>query len=158
MTTHAPTAPRDTGRIATLAAGPATMAPDFAPALVVGDMVYTSGQLPVKNGSLAGFGLVGDTVTVEHGAQLARLCTANAIAAISDVVDLSRVAQVVKLTGFVASASGFSEQPAVMNGASSLLLEVFGEAGRHTRSAIGVAALPRNAPVEVELIVKLTPS
>src|SRR4051794_5111474 len=156
MTPTTRVAPLDTVEIAALAAEAATVAPDFAPALVVGDLVYTSGQLPLKDGSLEGSGLVGRTVTVEQGAHLARLCTANAIAAIADVVDLSRVEQVVKLTGYVASADGFHEQPSVMNGASSLLKEVFGEAGRHTRSAIGVAALPRNAPVEVELIVKIT--
>ena len=145
----------DTNRILALAEAAPTAAPEFAPALIVGDLVYTSGQLPMKDGALAGEGILGETVTVAQGASLARLCTANAIAAIADVVDLSRVECVVKLTGFVASGPDFHDQPAVMNGASSLLEEVFGEAGRHTRSAIGVASLPRNAPVEVELIVKL---
>src|SRR3954447_15184634 len=107
MTPTARVASLDTAEITARASDSPTCTPDFAPALVVGDLVYTSGQLPLKDGSLAGAGLLGDTVTVEHGAFLARLCTANAIAAIADVVELSRIEQVVKLTGFVASADGF---------------------------------------------------
>ncbi|MBN9605448.1 MAG: RidA family protein [Actinomycetales bacterium] len=136
-----------------LAATPSSAPPEFAPAHRVGDLVYTSGQLPIDDEGLAATGLLGRDVTVERGGQLARLCTANALAAIAEVVDLSHIERVVKLTGFVASAPGFHEQPEVMNGASSLLREVLGSAGAHTRSAIGVAALPRNAPVEVELVV-----
>lgn len=148
-------APLTMTQITVRASAAATAAPDFAPALQVGDLVYTSGQLPLIDGALAAEGLLGDTITVEEGAHLARLCTANAIAAIAVVADLARVKQIVKLTGFVASADGFHEQPSVMNGASSLLWEAFGEAGLHTRSAIGVASLPRNATVEVELIVRI---
>jgi enamine deaminase RidA (YjgF/YER057c/UK114 family) len=128
----------------------------YVPAVVTGRYVYTSGQLPVVNGELLATGKVGAEIDPEQAAELAARCALNAIAAIKSVIgDLDKVVRVVKVVGFVASDPAFSGQPAVMNGASNLLLEAFGEAGRHARSAVGVAVLPRNAPVEVEVIVEV---
>lgn len=130
----------------------------YVPAVVAGDLVWTSGQLPFVDGELPATGLVGEgegLVPPVDAAQLARICALNALAAIASVVDLDRVARVVKVVGFVASAPGFGGQPQVVNGASRLLGEVFGEVGRHARSAVGVAALPLGAPVEVEVVAAL---
>ena len=128
----------------------------YVPAVVTGRYVYTSGQLPVVNGELVATGKVGVEIHPDQAAELAARCALNAIAAIKSVIgDLDKVVRVVKVVGFVASDPDFSGQPAVMNGASNLLLEAFGEAGRHARSAVGVAVLPRNAPVEVEVIVEV---
>jgi enamine deaminase RidA (YjgF/YER057c/UK114 family) len=128
----------------------------YVPAVVTGRYVYTSGQLPVVNGELVAIGKVGVEIDPDQAAELAARCALNAIAAIKSVIgDLDKVVRVVKVVGFVASDPDFSGQPAVMNGASNLLLEAFGEAGRHARSAVGVAVLPRNAPVEVEVIVEV---
>jgi enamine deaminase RidA (YjgF/YER057c/UK114 family) len=128
----------------------------YVPAVRSGDHVYVSGQLPFVAGALPATGKVGAGVTAEEAAGLARTCALNALAAVDDLVGLDSVAQVVKVTGFVASAPDFTGQPAVLNGASELFGAVFGDAGRHVRSAVGVAALPLDAPVEVELIVRLT--
>lgn len=126
----------------------------YVPAVRDGRYVYTSGQLPLVAGKLAGEGLVGEQVSAEQGYDLARTCALNAIAAVkSQIGDLDKVARVVKVVGFVASAPGFTGQPAVINGASELIAAAFGEAGAHARSAVGVAALPLGAPVEVEMIV-----
>jgi enamine deaminase RidA (YjgF/YER057c/UK114 family) len=130
----------------------------YIPAVRTGDLVYTSGQLPLVDGAMAQTGLVGDVVTAEQAKALARTCALNALAAIDDLVGLESVTRVVKVVGFVASAPGFSAQPEVINGASELLGEVFGDAGRHARSAVGVAALPRDASVEVEVVVEVTPA
>lgn len=128
----------------------------YVPAVLSGRYVYTSGQLPVVDGELIATGKVGVEIEPEHAAELAARCALNAIAAIKSVIgDLDKVVRVVKVVGFVASDPDFSGQPAVMNGASTLLLEAFGDAGRHARSAVGVAVLPRNAPVEVEVIVEV---
>lgn len=128
----------------------------YVPAVLTGRYVYTSGQLPVVDGELIAMGKVGDTIDPEQATELAARCALNAIAAVKSVIgDLDKVVRVVKVVGFVASAPEFSGQPAVMNGASNLLLEAFGDAGRHARSAVGVAVLPRNAPVEVEIIVEV---
>lgn len=128
----------------------------YVPAVLTGRYVHTSGQLPVVNGELIATGKVGVEIDPDHAAELAARCALNAIAAIKSVIgDLDKVVRVVKVVGFVASDPEFSGQPAVMNGASNLLLEAFGEAGRHARSAVGVAVLPRNAPVEVEVIVEV---
>lgn len=128
----------------------------YVPAVLAGRYVYTSGQLPVIDGELIATGKVGAEIDPEHAAELAARCALNAIAAIKSVIgDLDKVVRVVKVVGFVASDPEFSGQPAVMNGASNLLLEAFGDAGRHARSAVGVAVLPRNAPVEVEVIVEV---
>ncbi|GAB3110164.1 RidA family protein [Janibacter alkaliphilus] len=129
----------------------------YVPALRDGDHVLTSGQLPFVGGELPVTGLVGAEVSAEEAADLARTCTINALAAVASVLegDLDRVVQVVKVVGFVASAPGFGGQPGVLNGASRLLGEVFGDAGVHARSAVGVAALPLGASVEVELTVRV---
>ncbi len=131
----------------------------YIPAVRTGNLVFTSGQLPMVDGELPTQGKVGALVTPEQAKELARTCALNALAAIDALVGLDSVAQVVKVVGFVASAPDFSGQPGVVNGASELLGEVFeGDAGRHARSAVGVASLPLDAPVEVELVVELDPS
>jgi enamine deaminase RidA (YjgF/YER057c/UK114 family) len=127
----------------------------YVPAVRSGNHVYTSGQLPIVDGKLVATGKVGADVTAEQGKELAQRCALNALAAIDSVVGLDAVARIVKVVGFVASADGFTGQPGVVNGASELLGEVFGEAGKHARSAVGVAELPLGAPVEVELIVEV---
>lgn len=127
----------------------------YLPAVQTGNLVYVSGQVPMVDGQLAATGKVGDGVSPEHAKDLAQRCALNALAAIDNLVGLERVVKVVKVLGFVASAEGFTGQPAVINGASELFGAVFGEAGHHARSAIGVAELPLNAPVEVEVIVEV---
>lgn len=127
----------------------------YVPAVRSGQFVYTAGQLPFVDGVLAETGKVGAEVTVERAAELAAVCALNAIAAVKSVVPLDRVVRVVKVVGFVASAPDFTGQPVVINGASNLLLDAFGDAGAHARSAVGVAVLPLDAPVEVELIVEV---
>jgi enamine deaminase RidA (YjgF/YER057c/UK114 family) len=127
----------------------------YVPAIVTGNLVYTSGQLPFVDGVLQGTGKVGAEVSAEDAATYARTCALNALAAAASVIgSLDRVTRVVKVVGFVASAPDFSGQPGVINGASELLGEVFGEPGQHARSAVGVAVLPLDAPVEVELILE----
>ncbi|GGP40473.1 RidA family protein [Streptomyces griseoincarnatus] len=129
----------------------------YQPAVVSGRYVFTSGQLPMVDGKLPVTGKVGAEVTPEEAKDLARTCALNALAAVKSVVgDLDRVARVVKVVGFVASAADFTGQPAVVNGASELLGEVLGDKGVHARSAVGVAVLPLDAPVEVEMQVELT--
>jgi len=137
---------------------PEVVAPlaSYVPTARTGSLVYTAGQLPMVKGELPVTGKVGAEVTPEQAAELARTCALNAIAAIkAEVGDLSKVKRIVKVVGFVASTPDFYGQPQVINGASDLLGEVFGDAGRHARSAVGVSVLPRNAPVEVELIVEV---
>jgi enamine deaminase RidA (YjgF/YER057c/UK114 family) len=133
----------------------ATPAGAYLPARRSGSLVFTAGQLPFVDGALPATGKVGAEVDPEKAYELARLCTLNALAAVDGLVGLDAVTGVVKVVGFVASAPGFTGQPGVVNGASELLGEVFGEAGRHARSAVGVAELPMGAPVEVELVVEL---
>lgn len=128
----------------------------YVPAVRSGDDVYVSGQLPFRDGALPSIGKVGAEVDPEHATELARYCALNALAAVDALVGLEHVERIVKVTGFVASAPGFTGQPAVVNGASELFGAVFGEAGRHARSAVGVAELPLGAPVEVELICRVT--
>lgn len=136
---------------------PATVKPlaSYVPAVRTGNLVYTSGQLPMQSGKLAGTGKVGADVSPEEASALARICALNALAAVDSLVGIDAVAQVVKVVGFVASAPGFNGQSGVVNGASDLLAEVFGDHGAHARSAVGVAELPLNAPVEVELVVQV---
>ncbi|MGW5674814.1 RidA family protein [Streptomyces sp. NPDC003860] len=130
----------------------------YQPAVVSGPYVYTAGQLPMVGGKLPVTGKVGAEVTADEAKELARTCALNGLAAVKSVVgDLDRIARVVKVVGFVASASDFTGQPAVINGASELLGEVLGEKGVHARSAVGVAVLPLDAPVEVEFQIELTP-
>ena len=130
----------------------------YVPAVRSGDLVFTSGQLPMIEGALPAMGKVGALVTPEQAKDLARTCALNALAAIEALVGLDSVVRVVKLVGFVASTPDFTGQPGVVNGASELLGEVFGDAGQHARSAVGVAALPLDAPVEVELVVEVRPA
>lgn len=127
----------------------------YVPAVRTGNLVYTAGQLPFVDGKLPVTGKVGADVAPDAGKALARVCALNALAAIDSLVDLNSVTRVVKVVGFVASAPGFHGQPGVINGASELLAEVFGDNGKHARSAVGVAELPLGAPVEVELIVEV---
>lgn len=126
----------------------------YVPAVRTGNLVYTSGQLPMADGKLPQTGKVGGQVSPEDGRALARICALNALAAVDALVGLDTVVRVVKVVGFVASAPNFNGQPAVVNGASELLGEVFGDAGKHARSAVGVSELPLDAPVEVELILE----
>jgi enamine deaminase RidA (YjgF/YER057c/UK114 family) len=128
----------------------------YVPAVRSGGFVYTSGQLPTVNGKLPAVGKVGGEVSAADAAGLARTCALNALAAAASAAGgLDQIRRIVKVTGFVASAVGFSGQPQVVNGASELFIEVFGEDGKHARSAVGVAELPLNAPVEVELIAEV---
>lgn len=128
----------------------------YLPAVRTGRYVYTAGQLPIVDGQLLATGKVGAGVSVGEAAALARTCALNALAAVASVTGgLSAVRRIVKVVGFVASAPDFTEQAQVINGASELLIEVFGEAGRHARSAVGMAVLPRDTPVEVELIAEV---
>ena len=128
----------------------------YVPAVRSGNYVYTSGQIPLVNGQLKYQGKLGKEISPEDGYEAAKVCALNCLAAIKSVVgDLDRVARIVKVTGFVNSAPGFNAQPKVVNGASELLSEIFDEAGRHARSAVGVSDLPVDAAVEVEVIAEV---
>jgi len=127
----------------------------YVPAVQSGNHVYVSGQLPLVDGKLLATGKVGAEVSPEQAADLAGTCALNALAAVDALVGLAKVVKLVKVTGFVASAPGFTGQPAVVNGASNLFGEVLGEIGRHARSAVGVAELPLGAPVELEIIAEI---
>ena len=133
----------------------ATPAGAYVPAVRSGSLVFTAGQLPLVGGAVAATGKLGAEIDTALGQQLARTCVLNALAAVDNLVGLDAVVRVVKVVGFVASAPGFAAQPAVLNGASELLSTIFGEAGAHARSAVGVAELPLAAPVELELIVAI---
>lgn len=137
---------------------PAVAAPlaAYVPAARSGDLVWTSGQLPFVDGQLVATGKVGAEVDADAAADLARICALNALAAIkAEIGDLDAIVRVVKVVGFVASAPSFTGQPGVVNGASNLIGEVFGDAGKHARSAVGVAVLPLDAPVEVEVVAEV---
>ena len=139
---------------------PATPAPAgaYVPATRTGNLVFTAGQLPLEAAELLFRGKVGDAVGVDEASEAARLCAINALAAASTQTGgVGGISRIIKVTGFVASAPGFNEQPKVINGASEFLGAVFGDAGLHARSAVGVAELPMDAPVEVELVVETTP-
>jgi enamine deaminase RidA (YjgF/YER057c/UK114 family) len=128
----------------------------YSPALQSGSMLFISGQVPAADGKILAQGKCGDTISVEEGAKLARQCTLNALAIAKEHLgSLDRIKQAVRVGGYVASAPGFGEHPKVINGASELLLEVFGEPGRHARIAIGVAELPLGVPVEVEFLFEV---
>ena len=127
----------------------------YVPAVRSGNLVYTSGQLPTQAGKLPRAGKVGAAVTPEEAKALARICALNALAAVDALAGIDSITRVVKVVGFVASAAGFNGQPGVVNGASDLLAEVFGDRGAHARSAVGVSELPLDAPVEVELVVEV---
>lgn len=139
---------------------PETPAPAgaYVPATRTGNLIFTAGQLPLVGGELNLRGKVGDTVSLDEAREAARLCALNALAAAAtQTAGPAGISRIVKVTGFVASAPGFNGQPQVINGASEFLGEVFGEAGLHARSAVGVAELPMDAPVEVELVVEAAP-
>jgi len=128
----------------------------YIPAQRAGDLVYTSGQIPLKAGELVFKGKVGADLTEEQAYEAAKLCAVNCLSAIKSLIgSLDKIEQIIKVTGFVNSAPGFFSQPKVINGASDFFLEVFGDAGRHARAAVGVCELPIDAAVEVEVIVKL---
>lgn len=133
----------------------ATPAGSYVPAVISGNLVFTAGQIPLVDGKLMAEGRLGAEISPEQGKEIAQRCALNAIAAVKSVLgDLGRVKRVVKVVGFVASTPEFTAQPSVVNGASELLQAAFGDAGIHARSAVGVAVLPLNSPVEVELIVE----
>ncbi len=127
----------------------------YTPAVRSGSLVYTSGQLPIVDGELKYAGKVGAEVSVADAKAAAQICALNALGAVHDLVGLDSVVRIVKVVGFVASAPGFTDQPIVINGASEFLGAVFGDAGVHARSAVGVSELPKNTPVEVELIAEV---
>jgi enamine deaminase RidA (YjgF/YER057c/UK114 family) len=128
----------------------------YIPAKQTGKLVFTAGQLPMVNGELISKGLLGQDVEIDEANKAARICTLNALSAIKGVIgDLDRIKQIVRVVGYVASNPTFTQQPAVVNGASELLLEIFGENGKHARSAVGMAVLPLNASVEIELTVEI---
>jgi enamine deaminase RidA (YjgF/YER057c/UK114 family) len=129
----------------------------YVPAVRVGDLLFLSGVLPMANGALTVTGKLGKDLTVEQGYEAARVAVLNSLAIVRQQIgSLDRVKKLVRMVGYVASAEGFTQQPAVINGASDLLVKVFGEAGRHARVALGAAELPLNAPVELELIVEVS--
>lgn len=128
----------------------------YIPAKRVGDLVFTAGQLPMKDGALAYTGKLGKDLTVDEGKKAAEICALNCLSVIkSEIGSLDKIESIVKLTVFVSSVEGFTNQPQVANGASDFIKEIFGEQGKHVRSAVGVAELPLNAPVEIEMIIKL---
>jgi enamine deaminase RidA (YjgF/YER057c/UK114 family) len=135
---------------------PPTPLASYIAAKQAGALVFTAGQLPIVNGELISKGLLGQDIEIEEAYKAAQICTLNALAAIKGVIgDLDRIKQIIRVVGYVASVSSFTQQPAVVNGASELLLEIFGENGKHARSAVGMAVLPLNASVEIELTVEV---
>ncbi len=133
----------------------ATPVAAYVPAVRTGNQVWTSGQLPFVDGQLVATGKVDEDVTPEAATRLARIAALNALAAVDDLVGIDNVTRVLKIVGFVASSDGFTGQPAVINGASNLMGEIFGEAGAHVRSAVGVSELPLGSPLEIELVVEV---
>lgn len=128
----------------------------YKPASITGNLIFVSGQLPISEGRLLFEGKVGSDISVEDGAEAAKICSINALAVMRmELGGLERISRIIKVTGYVASAPGFHKQANVVNGASDILYQVFGETGRHARAAVGVAELPMNAPVEVELIAEI---
>ncbi len=127
----------------------------YVPAIRTGNLVFTAGQLPMVDGALSASGKVGDKVSVEDAKKLAQICAVNALAAVETVADINKIARVVRVVGYVNGVAGFTQQPAVINGASELFLHIWGEAGKHARSAVGVAELPLDVPVELELTVEI---
>lgn len=134
---------------------PAAPVGSYVPAVAAGDFAWTSGQLPLVDGELAYTGHVGADVTPEQGYTAARVAAGNALIALSTAIGRKHIVRAVRVVGYVASAPGFTGQPGVVNGASDLLIQVYGDSGKHARSAVGVAELPLNAPVEIELQVEL---
>ena len=127
----------------------------YVPAIRTGNMVFTAGQLPLIDGKIPLTGKVGSSVSIEQAQEFAQVCALNCLAAVETVADVNKIVKVVRVVGYVNGVSGFVTQPAVINGASELFIHVWGEGGKHARSAIGVAELPLNAPVELELVVEV---
>ncbi len=128
----------------------------YVPAVQTGKLIFTAGQLPMVNGEVICKGVVGEDVEIDQAYKAARICTLNALAAVKGVLgDLNQINRIIRVVGYVASTPTFAQQPAVINGASELLLEIFGEQGKHARSSIGVASLPLNASVEIEIVVEV---
>lgn len=127
----------------------------YVPAIRAGKLVFTAGQLPLVDGAIPMTGKIGDDVSVEDAKKFAQVCALNALAAVETVADVNKIVRVVRVVGYVNGVAGFISQPAVVNGASELFLHIWGDAGKHARSAIGVAELPLDAPVEIELTVEL---
>lgn len=136
---------------------PAAPAGSYVAAVRTGNLIFTAGQVPFVDGKLPATGKVGAAVSPEEATALARISAINALAAVGSLVPLDDIVRIVKVVGFVASAEGFTGQSGVVNGASDFFVEVFGDAGRHARSAVGMAELPLGSPVEVEIIVEVRP-
>ena len=128
----------------------------YVPAVRTGNIVFTAGQLPLVDGAMAQTGKTGGDVSVERAKELAQICALNALAAVALVADINKIAKVVRVVGYVNGIAGFVNHPAVVNGASELFVHIWGDAGKHARSAIGVAELPLNSPVEIELTVEIS--
>ena len=128
----------------------------YVPAVRTGNIVFTAGQLPLVDGAMAQTGKTGGDVSVERAKELAQICALNALAAVELVADINKIVKVVRVVGYVNGVAGFVNHPAVVNGASELLVHIWGDAGKHARSAIGVAELPLNSPVEIELTVEIS--
>ncbi|MEY3736417.1 MAG: hypothetical protein RLZZ251_133 [Actinomycetota bacterium] len=128
----------------------------YVPAVRTGNLVFTAGQLPLVDGKMLATGKVGGAVSVDDAKEFARICALNCLAAVETVADVNKIIKVVRVVGYVNGVTGFITQPAVINGASELFLHIWGETGKHARSAIGVAELPLDAPVEVELTVEVS--
>ena len=128
----------------------------YVPAIRTGNLIFTAGQLPLVNGQMVATGKVGQEVDVEQAKKLAEVCALNCLAAVETIVPIERIFRIVRVVGYVNGTAGFTNQPAVINGASELFLNLWGDSGKHARSAVGVAELPLNAPVEIELTVEIT--
>jgi enamine deaminase RidA (YjgF/YER057c/UK114 family) len=128
----------------------------YVPAVRTGNIVFTAGQLPLVDGAMAQTGKTGGDVSVERAKELAQICALNALAAVALVADINKIVKVVRVVGYVNGIPGFVNHPAVVNGASELFVHIWGDAGKHARSAIGVAELPLNSPVEIELTVEIS--
>jgi enamine deaminase RidA (YjgF/YER057c/UK114 family) len=144
---------RDLGLEVPVAAKPVAA---YVPATRTGNLIFTAGQLPLVNGQMVATGKVGQEVDVEQAKKLAEVCALNCLAAVETIVPIERIFRIVRVVGYVNGTAGFTNQPAVINGASELFLNLWGDSGKHARSAVGVAELPLNAPVEIELTVEIT--
>jgi len=127
----------------------------YVPAIRTGNLIFTAGQLPLVDGAMSLTGKIGEKISIDQGKELARICALNCLAAVQTVSDVNTIVKIVRVVGYVNGIPGFTSQPAVINGASELFLQIWGESGKHARSAIGVAELPLDAPVEVELTVEV---
>ena len=127
----------------------------YVPAIRTGNLIFTAGQLPLVEGAMSLTGKIGEKISIDQGKELARICALNCLAAVQTVADVNTIVKIVRVVGYVNGIPGFTSQPAVINGASELFLQIWGESGKHARSAIGVAELPLDAPVEVELTVEV---